>query len=183
MLSYPVILKALKITCYVKHIKCPATPPSPNTLQIITFIIPHLSSHQYISLPLLWLQPWWVWYPFHLLLLAHIFTAAPQTMAHYSHKLGITPQLASQEFCRQHCPVASLCKLHCHFLAVQWKISCFPQKFWSPAMASVARSRGNIQAWSTEIAMSHLHYLERNISNMVISTTQYRADVNTLYLS
>lgn len=91
MLSYPVILKALKITCYVKHWKCPATPPSPNTLQIITFIIPHLSSHQYISLPLLWLQPWWVWYPFHLLLLAHIFTAAPQTMAHYSHKLGITP--------------------------------------------------------------------------------------------
>lgn len=56
MLSYPVTLKAWKITCYVKHIKCPATPQtSPNTYHsaIHNFLL-FLSSHHISTFPCLY---------------------------------------------------------------------------------------------------------------------------------
>lgn len=55
MLSYPVTLKALKITCYVKHIKCPATPQtSPNTYSAIHNFLLFLSSHHISTSPCLY---------------------------------------------------------------------------------------------------------------------------------
>lgn len=122
MLSYPVTPKAFKITCYVKHIKCPVTPPtSPNTYHsaIHNFLL-LLTSHHISTSPCL-----------HcdsnlggsgVLSTCHLFPIFLQQL-HRQWYITVTslalPQLASQEFCRQQCPVASLCKLHCHFLAVQ----------------------------------------------------------------
>lgn len=188
MLSYPVTLKALKITCHVKHIKCPATPPtSPNTYHpaIHNFLL-LLTSHHISTSPCLYCDSSFSESgALSTCRLLPIFLQQLHSPRHTTVTSLALPQLASQEFCRQHCPAASLCKLHCHFQCncPGNSENCFFQKFWSPAMASVARSRDNMQSWSTELTTSHLHYLERNISNMVISATQYRTGINTLDLS
>lgn len=121
MLSYPVTLKALKITCYGKHIKCPATPPtSSNTHHSAMHNCYSSPTHHIGTSPYLYCDS--NFGESGALSTCHLLPIFLQQLHRPWHttvtKLSL-PQLASQEFCRQHCPVASLCKLHCHFLAVQ----------------------------------------------------------------
>lgn len=132
MLSYPVTLKALKITCYVKHIKCPATPPaSPNKYRsaIHNFLL-FLRSHHISTFPCLYCDSSLVESgALSICCLLPTFLQQLHRPWHTTVTSLALPQLASQEFCRQHCSVARLCILHCHFRAVQVTVTspAFPK--------------------------------------------------------